>query len=211
VTRSALLVTLLLAAPLARAQDTTPTPETRVRKLRDDVADKTAESVGVAELAGVRYPVKPYQEQVSPTFWRGSRLTPDGFGDLKARGFKATVDLTREGTGDAAAAPAAGLATLHLPILDNDHPTDEQMEKFLAFVSDSANQPVYVHCEAGVGRTSIATAVYQMAVLGVPPADALAGAKAHGMKLPNQKKFISRFGAELAAGRIPGYPKQGSP
>lgn len=177
------------------------------KKAGEHVVDGAAESVGLVELLGVRYPVKKYQEQVSPTLWRGSRIDDSaGFADLKSRGFKATVDLTLEHTGDAKLAPANGLNTYNVPTLDDSHPTERQMVGFLNFVTNPANQPVYIHCEAGVGRTSIATAVYRMAVQGWSTDQALAEAKAHGMKLPNQIHFVEKFGADLAAGRIPGYP-----
>ena len=161
----------------------------------------------VLELTGIRFPVKNYQEEVSCTFWRGSRLEgDDAYADLAARGFKATVDLTREGTGDAEHAPQHGLKTVNIRILDNGHPTEAQMVEFLDYVTAPQNQPVYVHCEAGVGRTSIATAVYRMAVQGWSTADALEEAKKHGMNLPNQVEFVKKFGCQLSAGKIPGHP-----
>ena len=80
------------------------------------------------------------------------------------------------------------------------------MVTYLNFVTNPANQPVYVHCEQGIGRTGIAVAVYRMAVEGWKPQRALDEANAHGLQIPVQQAFILKFGADLAAGKIPGYP-----
>ena len=126
---------------------------------------------------------------------------------LRAHGFRAIVDLTLEGTKDAALAPAAGLRTLNITTLDNDHPTLAQMKTFLDFVTAPQNAPAYVHCEAGEGRTGVAVACYRMAVQGWPLPQALREAKALGMAAPNQAAFLRTFDAALTAGRIPGYAR----
>jgi hypothetical protein len=179
------------------------------QKVVDGFKDVAAESVGVAELAGLRYPVTQYQSKVDDGLTRGSRIDdPQGYANLKAQGFKGIVDLTLEGTKDAQLAPAAGLKTLNVQILDNSAPTTAQMTQFLDFATNPANQPCYVHCEAGKGRTGVATAVYRMAVDGYTPDQAIAEGKKFGLALPNQIQFLQQFGADLAAGKIEGYPKK---
>ncbi len=177
-------------------------------KVRDGFVNVAAESVGVAELAGLRYPVSQYEFKVSSTFTRGSRIDdPKGYDKLKAQGFKSIVDLTLEGTNDGKLAPKAGLNTLNVRILDNSAPSTKQMVQLLDFVSKPENQPAYVHCEAGKGRTGVATACYRMAIEGWTPDQALAEGKKYGLVLPNQTAFVRKFAAQLQAGEIPGYQK----
>jgi hypothetical protein len=45
-----------------------------------------------------------------------------------------------------------------------------------------------------------------MAYQGVSPEQALANAKEKGCAMPDQQQFILKFGADLAAGKIAGYP-----
>lgn len=182
--------------------------ELGAERVRDAFLDGALKAVGYLELTGLRYPVKHYEAQVAPGLWRGSRLeNAQQFAALKDRGFRAIVDLTREGTKDASLAPAAGLRTLNLPILDNDHPTLGQMKRFLDFVTSPENQPSYVHCEAGKGRTGVAVACYRMAVQGWPLEQALREAKGMGMAAPNQEAFLRMFDVALTTGRIPGYSR----
>ena len=172
------------------------------------IADGAAESIGVAELAGLRYPVSDYESKVDANLTRGSRIEDaKGYDSLKQQGFKGIVDLTMEGTNDEKFAAKAGLNPLNIKILDNSAPTQGQMKQFLDFATNPKNQPCYVHCEAGKGRTGVATACYRMAVDGWPPDKALAEAKKFGLALPNQTEFIQQFGKDLAAGKIAGYPK----
>ena len=45
-----------------------------------------------------------------------------------------------------------------------------------------------------------------MAVEGWPPEKAIAEAKKFGCALPDQVEFLQKFGSDLAAGKIAGYP-----
>ncbi len=178
------------------------------KKVADGFANVAAESIGVAELAGLRYPVSSYESKVDANLTRGSRIENQaGYESLKKQGFKGIVDLTMEGTNDEKFAGKAGLNLLNLKILDNSAPTQAQMKQFLDFATNPKNQPCYVHCEAGKGRTGVASACYRMAVDGWPPEKAIAEAKKFGLALPNQTEFLQQFGKDLAAGKIQGYPK----
>jgi hypothetical protein len=179
-----------------------------VGDLKNAVSTFGAESVGVAELAGLRYPVSSYEFKMSDGLTRGSRIDdPQGYDKLVKQGFKGIVDLTLEGTNDAKGGKAAGLNTLNVKILDNSAPTQAQMKQFLDFATNPKNSPCYVHCEAGKGRTGVASACYRMAVEGWPPEKAIAEARKFGCSLPDQLDFLQQFGADLAKGKIAGYPK----
>lgn len=165
--------------------------------------------LGYAELLGLKYPVKAYQQKVSDGLTRGSRVDAKGVEQLKAQGFKAIVNLCAEQKDDEAPAKQNGMSYLQLKIIDNTPPTEAQMKQFLDFVTAPENQPAYVHCEAGVGRTGVAVACYRMAAEGWSPDRAIAEAKKMGMAMPSQEAFLRKFGADLAAGAIEGYPKAG--
>ncbi len=178
------------------------------KKVADGFVDGAAATIGVAELAGVRYPVSDYEAKVDDHLTRGSRIEDEkGYQTLKAQGFKGIVDLTMEGTNDEKFAAKSGLNLLNVKILDNTAPTQGQMKQFLDFATDPKNQPCYVHCEAGKGRTGVATACYRMAVQGWSADEAIADGKKHGLALPGQIDFIKDFGAAMKAGQIAGYPK----
>lgn len=178
------------------------------KDLKNAGATLGSELVGVAELAGLRYPVSKYEFKVSDGLTRGSRIDdPKGYEKLVKQGFKGIVDLTLEGTNDAKGGKAAGLNTLNVKILDNSAPTQKQVKAFLDFATDPKNSPCYVHCEAGKGRTGVAVASYRMAVENWPPEKAIAEAKKFGCKLPDQVEFLEKFGRDLAKGKIDGYPK----
>jgi len=98
-----------------------------------------------------------------------------GFQWLKANGWKSVVDLRVDGergeVGDDTKIEgfnALGFNYLALPIADGSPPTDKQAEEFLTFVTNSANQPVHVHCRGGIGRTSVMVALYRYSVQGWP-------------------------------------------
>lgn len=167
------------------------------------------EAIGVVGLGGIRYPVSKYEFKVDARLSRGSRIDdPAGYATLKEAGFKSTVDLTLEGTRDATLGAAAGLHTLNVQILDNSPPTTLQMKAFLDFATKPENQPCYVHCQAGKGRTGVAVAVYRMAVNGWPAEKAIAEAQHFGCAMPDQIAFIAQFGSDLRHGAIAGYPVQ---
>ncbi len=153
------------------------------------------EAVGVAELAGFRYPVKPYEAQVDQGLFRGSRLDDAGMAALEAQGIRGVVNLCLENNDDAPRAAKCGLTALHVPILDNTAPTTAQMDQFVAFAR--ANPPTYVHCEAGKGRTGTAVACYRIAVDGWTADRAIAEARTFGLSLINQIAFIREYERSL--------------
>lgn len=164
------------------------------RGVGDALMNVGGEAIGVAELAGFRYGVKTYEAQVSPVLYRGSRVDAQGMAALKAQGIRGIVNLCLENNDDAAPAAQLGLRALHVPILDNSPPSPAQVDSFLAFVADAGNQPVYVHCEAGKGRTGTMVACYRMAAEGWSADQAIAEAKQFGLAMPNQIAFLKEFG-----------------
>jgi GAF domain-containing protein len=82
----------------------------------------------------------------------GSRIASlDDYHRLRAQGIRACVDMKSEG-----ADPWTFEAFLWLPTLDHDPPAPELLQLGIAFLRqcERAHWPVFVHCMAGVGRSS---------------------------------------------------------
>jgi protein tyrosine phosphatase (PTP) superfamily phosphohydrolase (DUF442 family) len=165
-------------------------------RIGNELAVVGGEALGVAELLGLRYGVKPYEAQVSAELYRGARVDARGLAALKAQGIRGVVSFCLENDDDARPAEALGLVHRRIPILDNSTPTGEEVRDFLRFVAEPAHQPVYCHCEAGKGRTGVMVACYRIAVCSWSAAQALDEARRFGLWLVNQVDFIERFAAE---------------
>jgi protein tyrosine phosphatase len=212
--RALILVVLALGLPGAALADSSFSRRlTHWRlQLRAAKTDLLGRAIGILPLLGAPYPLSPkrypirwYQEKVSNTLTRGSRVDAAGIQKLKHDGYRSIVALTIESNTDAPYANAAGLNYKRIPLFDNSHPSNAQVKEFLDFVANPANQPVYVHCLAGIGRTGTMVAAYEMAVQGKSAGRVLAESRKYGRFKPNQRRFIRQLWRDLRAGKIAGY------
>ncbi len=86
---------------------------------------------------------------------------------------------------------------LTIPVIDTGSPSLHQVKEFLDFVNNPKNQPVYVHCQAGEGRTGIFCAAQRMAIDGWSFERAFAEATSFGLGMPNEKEFMAELYAAL--------------
>jgi protein tyrosine phosphatase (PTP) superfamily phosphohydrolase (DUF442 family) len=101
--------------------------------------------------------------QVNEHYFRGAQPDGQDYRDLAAIGIKTVIDLTRDGREDEAAlVKTAGMMFYRIPMTTTDRPSAEAVAQFLKLVNDSANHPVYVHCQGGRHRTGTMTALYRM-------------------------------------------------
>lgn len=153
--------------------------------------------VGILEFIGLKYSVTPYKARVSSSLWRGSRLEKESdYINLKQKGFNLIINLCAERDLDSKMAVKTGILALRLSIMDNTTPTLNQVSIFLRLVTDTRNCPVFVHCEAGKGRTGIMVACYRISVEGWDTERAIIEARSYGLTLESQVKFIRNFSKE---------------
>jgi len=107
----------------------------------------------------------PNFHEVNPQLYRGAQPKSGGIKRLAQLGVKTIINL-REEKGLAQAeekeARAAGLRFFNIPFKRTGRPTDEQVERVMALLNDSSNQPVFVHCQLGSDRTGLVIAIYRI-------------------------------------------------
>jgi tyrosine-protein phosphatase SIW14 len=137
--------------------------------------------------------------RVAPGILRGAQPEKDGYATLKAMGIRTVIDL-RTSESEKQQVEAAGMKAVAIPIEMSRDGLKEKVDKVVALMADPANQPVYVHCRHGQDRTGIVVAAFRMKQQGWRLADAEAEMQSFGFNdvWVNFKKFIRRYGAELA-------------
>ena len=167
-------------------------------------------SVGLAATAGPTF-VGPRMNlpKGAPSaygFWSfaildGGKISRSGqplmseFKWLKKNGWKSVVNLRTDGEykeiGDdkkLVGFKDLGFNYLSLPIRDGGVPTINQAKQFLKFVTDSANQPVEVHCRGGYGRTGTLIALYRYTVNGWTMKQAIAESRLYRGGIDSQQE-----------------------
>ena len=107
----------------------------------------------------------PNFHQVNDTLYRGGQPKDDGFAELKKLSIATVIDL-RDNDDNAlkekAVVEKAGMRFVNFPLGNWSRPDIKDIEKILAGINASANQPVFVHCKRGSDRTGTVIAVYRI-------------------------------------------------
>jgi tyrosine-protein phosphatase SIW14 len=112
--------------------------------------------------------------KINDVYFRGAQPRGRDYADLAAVGIKTVIDLSNEQETEVASVQSLGMKFVRIPLTTSVAPAQAAVDKFLALVSDPANQPVYVHCQGGRHRTGVMTAIYRMTHDGWTPDRAFA-------------------------------------
>ena len=107
----------------------------------------------------------PNFDYVHENFLRGGQPDCDGVDWLENQGVKIAIDLRGDDRDNQWFPPAwsDNIKRYEIDVKDFCAPTFEQVDRFIELIDKADNQPVYVHCKAGIGRTGVMTACWRIA------------------------------------------------
>lgn len=112
---------------------------------------------GIPKLTGI--PLMQFS-QVTPNLYVGPQYGKQGRRALEAAGIHHGVNMRVEF--DDAVNGLALVNYCHVPVVDDDAPTIEQLWQGVQFIQDAIAQDgkVYIHCAGGIGRAPTMAAAY---------------------------------------------------
>jgi protein tyrosine phosphatase (PTP) superfamily phosphohydrolase (DUF442 family) len=145
---------------------------------------------------------------LEPWLTRGAQPDDEGYRWLANYGIKTVVNLRLHNDEEKIAKLAPELASIHIPVINDLAPSEEQALYFLQVCADASMRPFFVHCKEGEGRTS-AFCVLARLSQGRRLDEAVAEQIPFGFKPwaehRAQGRFLARFAGALQDGRIEVY------
>ncbi|MDO8688956.1 MAG: tyrosine-protein phosphatase [Dehalococcoidia bacterium] len=149
-------------------------------------------------------PIENYGVVEQGILYRSAQPSDAQYRWLLSQGFKSIVSFRRETGNQADQVLGEGFHNyLWISIEDETNPTDAQASQFLAFVTDSRNWPILIHCKVGLGRTGTLAALVRYAVDGWSMDEAIQEAKLYrgGVDLaPSQTAWLLDWASRHAPG-----------
>ena len=150
-------------------------------------------AVAAQQVQKQEYPGIRNFSRVDATIACAGATSPQAMAGLKKEGFVSVINLrAADETGanvdeSKAAASAAGLKYFHLPFRPAS-PEADLVDRFIATVTEKANQPVLIHCGTA-NRVAALWMIKRVKVDGWPTEKALEEATAIGLTSEPLKKF----------------------
>jgi tyrosine-protein phosphatase SIW14 len=160
-----LFVVIVVTAALAIAISTIVFGSARSEPRSTEPATVSAADQPLEDSSGEVAATLPLFHRVDENYVRGSQPMRGGISTLKRLGVKTVVDLRSIYDHDddvKSVAEIAGLGYEWVPMSVWNPPTDEEANKFVSIVSDTAKGPFFVFCADGVNRTGEMTAIYRV-------------------------------------------------
>jgi protein tyrosine/serine phosphatase len=111
--------------------------------------------------------------RVSARLYRGGQPSADHLLQLRALGVRTVIDLRGEDpaarSAEEAAADRLGLTFYSVPFSGTRTPDEALLRRIVATMADGQDGAVYVHCQRGRDRTSLAVALYRVWIDGWAP------------------------------------------
>ncbi len=100
--------------------------------------------------------------RVTPLYFRGGEVTPEGLKNLAGMGVRTVIDLREEADEkEKAVCDQLGITYYSFPMTTEDTPDPAKIEKIVQIIRD-AKSPVYVHCSGGKHRTGTTCAYFRI-------------------------------------------------
>lgn len=100
---------------------------------------------------------------IEPWLARGAEPKLGGYKWLAEKRFKTVVNLRSHDLAKAVKNSSVDLEPIHIPVENNRAPSEEQALQWLQICSFPLMHPIFVHCNAGEGRTSTFCALVRIA------------------------------------------------
>jgi protein tyrosine phosphatase (PTP) superfamily phosphohydrolase (DUF442 family) len=121
----------------------------------------------------------PKFAEVTPTLYRGSQPSREGFAELAEFGINIVVDLRGSRDKEREEVTKLGMEYVAIP-WRCFHPEDKDFAQFLKLLREHPGSKVFVHCNTGIDRTGMMVAAYRIAEQGWTAADARKEMDAYG-------------------------------
>jgi protein tyrosine/serine phosphatase len=143
--------------------------------------------------------------RVGPGLYRGAEPGERCLGHLAGLGIRMVVNLRDEEEAsdhEQSEAVALGMRYVNLPMSGFERPSVAEVQRVLAVIRTSENQPVFVHCKRGRDRTGVIVAAYRMTQEGWTAERAVQEAERFGLAWWQfgMKGFIREFGTNMSSG-----------
>lgn len=150
-------------------------------------------AAGLPQMTRQDIPGVRNMTQVDPTIACAGATDASAIPEIAKRGYKAIINLRLASESGAeidaarAAAAGAGVRFIHMPF-EVSNPDESIVDRFIAAVSDAANQPVFIHC-ASANRAAALLMIKRATADGWDNGRAEAEARAIGLSNPSLRDW----------------------